>query len=139
MPCTDFSVNVEVLRAGRSTVHATADMLFGASQELPLRLHAVYGALRSDPMPIVDRQFPSDVGKADDYPLTTVPADWPLAPFWHSVPIGHQFEWRSVIGEPPWSPSMGGGKARQAAWIRLQALSTHRGGNSGPADLSRNG
>lgn len=116
VPCGPVTVDVDVLRDGRSASQVGADLRVAGEDGIALRLQATFGAESETDLAFRELAFPADAG---------APLDWdppperdPEDPF-ADVPFHQQTDWRFAVGVPPWADDPEPGPARAGAWVRL--------------------
>ncbi len=116
IPCGPITIDVTVLRSGRTAAQVGCDLRVTGEDQIALRTHSVFGSPQSLTKSFVDIEFPSDVKPPDECPPPMPPSeDNP----WKPMNFHEQNEWRPAMphffDRTTWKP----GPARFASWTRL--------------------
>lgn len=116
VPAGPVTVDVEVLRDGRTAAQVVADLRVPDREGTAIRLQATFGRSQDHDLAFTEVEFPSEAGVPDDWPPPPPrPADDP----WADIAFHQQTEWLFCIGTPPWEPDTLPGPARAGSWTRL--------------------
>src|SRR5262245_49573646 len=114
VPCGEVAIDTHVLRAGNSMAHCQSVLRAAGSEQIGVRVLAIFGKRRASELHVVDMTFPSDVPPVSQCALVVPPPGWPLS---ESPVLGHH-ELRLAVGHPAWEDGWSPGRPRLAAWAR---------------------
>jgi acyl-CoA thioesterase len=117
VPAGPVTVDVQVLRNGRTASQVAADLRVAGAEEIALRVHGVFGVAHDTDLAFVDVRFPEVPGPHEVSAPPPPPEDGD-DPF-GEINFHSQTEWRPVTGNAPWDPGFRAGPARIAVWTRL--------------------
>jgi acyl-CoA thioesterase len=136
VPPGPVTIDVEVLRDGRSAAQVGADLRVVGREGTALRLQATFGQAQDHGLAFTDTAFPTEAGAPDEWdPPPPRPTDDPFA----DLPFHRQTDWRPCIGHPPWDQTFPPGPARAGAWTRLLRPPIHPDGRFDPIGLCIHG
>ena len=116
VPPGKVTVDVEILRNGRSAAQVVGDLRVPGRNETALRIQVTCGRAHDHELRFTDLAFPEEAGGPDDWSAPPPPAaDDPFA----DIPFHRQTDWRFCIGTPPWDGDFEPGPARAGAWTQL--------------------
>lgn len=132
VPPGPVTVDVEVLRDGRTAAQVVADLRVPGRDGTALRLQATCGQRQDHGLDFIDAAFPEDAGRPEDWPPPPPPP--PGDPF-GDIPYHRQTEWLFCIGERPWDGAHPPAPARAGAWTRLLRPPVRSDGTYDPVGL----
>ena len=132
VPPGPVTVDVEILRNGRSAAQVQADLRVPGRDGTALRMQATFGRPEDHGLAFTDLDFPADaLSPADWPPPPPRPADDPFA----DIPFHHQTDWHFCIGNRPWEGAFPPGPGRAGAWTRLLTPAVAADGTYHPVGL----
>jgi acyl-CoA thioesterase len=116
--CGPVSVDVEVLRNGRTAAQVGSNLFVPGTDGVALRTHGVFGHPHDTDLAFRDIEFPADVALPHECePPPPRPADDP----WPEINFHDQTEWLPALPfAQPDDTNGKAGAARLAAWTRLR-------------------
>lgn len=132
VPPGPVTIDVEVLRDGRSAAQVQADLRVPGRDGTALRMLATFGRPEDHDLTFTDVAFPDDAGAPADW---TAPPPRPDDDPFADIPFHQQTEWLFCIGHRPWEGPFPAGPARAGAWTRLLTPATTADGAYHPVGL----
>jgi acyl-CoA thioesterase len=114
VPCGDVVVDTDVLRTGTSVAHGQSVLRAAGSDQIGVRMLAIFGQQRESDLRFVDAAFPHDVAPPGECDLLVPPPGWPLS----QSPVFSHHEVRRAVGKAPWEEGWSPGRPRIASWTR---------------------
>ncbi len=114
VPCGDVVVDTDVLRTGRCVVHGQSVLRAAGSDQIGVRMLAIFGQGRESDLSFVDVTFPDDVAPPGECDVLVPPPGWPLA---QSPVLAHN-ELRRAVGKAAWEEGWSPRRPRIASWTR---------------------
>jgi acyl-CoA thioesterase len=114
VPCGDVVVDTDVLRTGRLVAQGESVLRAAGSDQIGVRMVAVFGQRRESDLSFVDVVFPDDVPPVDQCQVPVAPPGWPLS----QSPVFAHHELRRAVGKLPWEDDWSPRRPRIASWAR---------------------